>query len=95
MRDVTALPNGQTPMTTPKPEEERIAQIGALLANQLDQMLVRYKTFDQKVLTEGEVMTAIGCLIGSHCKSRERVEEWLRNVATVAFHQQLIKSVRK
>lgn len=58
-------------------------------------MLMRYKTQDGKTLTEGEVMQAIGTLIGAHSKTRERVEEWLRHVAHVAFMQQLIKASGK
>lgn len=83
----TTSPNQTDPSD---PETTRHIQIGVLLANQLDMMLMRYKTPDGKVLTEGEVMQAFGNIIGSHSPTRERVEEWLRNVANVAFHQQLI-----
>lgn len=80
---------------TDDPETTRHIMVGVLLANQLDVMLMRYKTQDGKVLTEGEVMQAFGNIIGAHCKTRERVEDWLRNVANVAFHQQLIKASGK
>lgn len=77
------------------PVAARHIEVGVLLANQLDVMLTRYKTRDGKTLTEGEVMQAIGNLIGSHSKDRERVEVWLRHVAHVAFIQQLTKASSK
>lgn len=86
-------------LTTLSDEEiaanKRTAFVAMTLANHLDMMLLRYKTQDGKVLTEGEVQIALGSLIGSHCKTRERAEEWLRNVATMTFHQQVLKEGKK
>lgn len=44
-------------------------------------MFARTKTHDARNFTEGEVMSAIGMLIGNHCESDERVQAWLRAVS--------------
>lgn len=64
--------------------ERRHRVIADKLANELDVKFRDYRSYDGKELTEGEIMSAIGLLIGRHCKNQERVTSWMSNITVSA-----------
>lgn len=51
------------------------------LAHDLDRYLSNYRTDDQKTLVEGEVIVAIGFLIGQRVKDQVKVQRWLTQIS--------------
>jgi hypothetical protein len=60
-------------------------QVSNKLAFDLDRILGNYRTFDKKPLTEGEVIVAMGFLLGNHVKTHVRVAKWLEQIAIAAY----------
>lgn len=80
-------------LPTTDPVIQRHQRIAAALATSLDMTFRAYRTFDGKELTEGEVMSALGILIGQHCKSSDRVEAWSRAVSLSAVQTHAAKKI--
>jgi hypothetical protein len=64
--------------------ERRHRFVADKLANELEVRFRDYRTYDGKELTEGEIMSAIGLLIGRHCKNQDRVTSWMSNITVSA-----------
>lgn len=61
------------------------------VARGLDQALRDCRTHDGKQLTEGEVMSALGYLIGQHCRDADRVKVWCGSIHSTALHENEVK----
>ena len=64
--------------------ERRHREVANKLGKELDVFFRDYKTTDGKQLTEGEVMSALGILIGTHCADQGRVTTWMQSITVTA-----------
>lgn len=55
------------------------------LAHAFDRFIRNYRTFDQKGLTEGEVIVGLGFLLGQHVKDATKVASWLQQISIAAL----------
>jgi|WetSurMetagenome_2_1015567.scaffolds.fasta_scaffold1181679_2 hypothetical protein len=79
----TSLTTGATTITTI--DHARQMRVCNTLAHDLDKLLRNYRTFDRKPLTEGEVIVALGFLVGKYVKDPTRVTTWMQQIA-IASH---------
>ena len=59
-------------------------QVSNKLARDLDRVLSNYRTHDRQKLTEGEVIVALGFLVGQYVKTPERATSWMQQIAIAA-----------
>lgn len=64
---------------------DRHNEVSAKLAQDLTRFLASYRTSDHKVLTEGEVMTAISRIIVSSSTSEDRIAQWADHIRVGAM----------
>ena len=64
--------------------ERRHRFIANKLSGELDVFFRDYKTYDGKQLTEGEIMSALGILIGTHCVNQDRVTTWMQRITVTS-----------
>ena len=76
----TASPVAATPARGPNTEvyTARQRQVSEKLAADLNRVILNYRTHDKKQLTEGEVIVALGLLVGGYVKSQARATTWMQ-----------------
>ena len=63
----------------------RQRQVSEKLAADLNRLILNYRTHDKKQLTEGEVIVALGLLVGGYVKSQARATTWMQQITMAAL----------
>jgi hypothetical protein len=69
----------------------RLRIVADEVSRRVDQWFRDHRTYDNKELTEGEIMVALGHLIGHHCKDQDRVTIWCRAIHSTASQENAAK----
>ena len=81
-------PEPTTPATNGVVDEvytARQRQVSEKLAADLNRLILNYRTHDKKQLTEGEVIVALGLLVGGYVKSQARATTWMQQITMAAL----------